>query len=108
MKVFIKTSARVVLGFLVIVLSATVLAEPVPSGFIWPEGKKMALSLSFDDARPSQIDKGMPLLDKYGVKATFYLVLYHMEQRIEGWRQAVENGHEMGNHTLSHPCTGNF
>ena len=33
--------------------------------FSWPEGKKMALSLTFDDARLSQIDTGIPLLDKY-------------------------------------------
>ncbi len=39
--------------------------------FAWPEGIKMALSLTFDDARLTQADKGIPLLDKYGVKATF-------------------------------------
>ena len=38
------------------------------SDFQWPEGKKMALSLTFDDARLTQIDKGIPLLDKYNVK----------------------------------------
>src|SRR4030043_1269646 len=42
-------------------------------GFAWPEGKQMALSLTFDDARLSQPDKGIPLLEKYGVKATFYI-----------------------------------
>ena len=31
------------------------------------EGKKMGLSLTFDDARLTQIDKCIPLLDKYGV-----------------------------------------
>lgn len=41
--------------------------------FRWPEGKKMGLSLTFDDARLSQADKGISLLDKYGVKATYYL-----------------------------------
>src|SRR5690554_7060319 len=35
------------------------------NSFEWPEGIKMGLSLSFDDARPSQIDKGIPLFDKY-------------------------------------------
>ena len=43
------------------------------SDFQWPEGKKMALSLSFDDARLTQIDNGIPLFDKYGVKVTFYV-----------------------------------
>ena len=40
----------------------------------WPEGKKTALSLTFDDARLSQVDQGLPLLDAYGVKATFYVL----------------------------------
>ena len=41
------------------------------SNTFWPEGKTAALSLTFDDARLSQVDQGLPLLDSYGVKATF-------------------------------------
>ena len=68
----------------------------------------MALSLTFDDARLSQIDKGIPILDKYNVKATFYVSPDNMEQRVEGWKKAVKNGHDIGNHSLVHPCSGNF
>jgi len=78
------------------------------SSFQWPEGKEMALSLSFDDARLSQVDKGIPILDKYNVKATFYLVPNNMEQRLDGWKKAAKNGHDMGNHSILHPCTANF
>ncbi len=78
------------------------------SGFQWPEGKKMGLSLTFDDARLSQIDKGIPLLNKYNIKATFYVSPDNMMQRIEGWKTAVKDGHEIGNHSLVHPCSGNF
>ena len=76
--------------------------------FHWPEGKKMGLSLTFDDARLTQVDKGIPLLDKYGVKATFYLSPDNMMQRLEAWKKAVTGGHDIGNHSLLHPCTGNF
>lgn len=76
--------------------------------FQWPAGKKMGLSLTFDDARLSQIDKGIPLLDKYNVKATFYVSPDNMEERIDGWKKAVKNGHDIGNHSLVHPCSGNF
>jgi len=78
------------------------------SDFKWPEGKKMGLSLTFNDARLSQIDKGIPLLDIYGVKATFYLSSDNMMQRLEAWKTAVASGHDIGNHSLLHPCTGNF
>ena len=76
--------------------------------FPWPEGRKMALSLTFDDARPSQIDTGIPLLDRYGVKATFYVSPGSMLERSDKWRTAVNNGHDIGNHSLYHPCSGNF
>ncbi len=76
--------------------------------FVWPEGKRGAVSLTFDDARLSQADIGIPLLDSYGVKATFYVSPAPLTQRLPNWRQAVANGHEIGNHSLRHPCTGNF
>ena len=76
--------------------------------FTWPEGKTAAISLTFDDARLSQVDKGIPLLDQYGVKATFYVSPDAMLERLDGWKKAVDNGHEIGNHSLNHPCTGNF
>jgi beta-glucosidase len=80
----------------------------VKNAFSWPEGRKMALSLTFDDARLSQIDKGIPLLDKYSVKATFYISPSNLIKRPEGWKKAVTSGHEIGNHSLVHPCSGNF
>jgi peptidoglycan/xylan/chitin deacetylase (PgdA/CDA1 family) len=82
-------------------------AGPVQD-FAWPEGKTMALSLTFDDARLSQPDTGIPLLDKYGVKATFYISPGSMLKRIDKWKMAVTNGHEIGNHSILHPCSGNF
>lgn len=85
--------------------------DNLPGGnttFNWPDGKKMALSLTFDDARLSQADKGIPLLDKYGVKATFYISPVSMMKRYDEWKKAVINGHDIGNHSLVHPCSGNF
>jgi peptidoglycan/xylan/chitin deacetylase (PgdA/CDA1 family) len=66
------------------------------------------VSLTFDDARLSQVDRGMGILDAHGAKATFYVSPGNMPHRLDGWRKAVANGHEIGNHTLSHPCSGNF
>jgi len=76
--------------------------------FHWPDGKKMALSLSFDDARYSQVDKGIPLLNRYHVSGTFYVSPGAMIERVKDWENAVGAGHEIGNHTLVHPCSGNF
>ncbi len=76
--------------------------------FHWPEGKRAAISLSFDDARPSQIDTGLPLFERYGAKVTFYVSPPNLQQRAEDWKRAVAGGHEIGNHSMSHPCSGNF
>ena len=78
------------------------------TAFQWPEGKQMALSLSFDDARFSQVDKGIPLLNKYGVTGTFYVSPDAMLASVEEWKKALSSGHDIGNHTLIHPCSGNF
>ena len=99
-------------GILLCIWFGMILAgTAVPSGrpeFRWPEGKRAALSLTFDDARLSQVDVGLPLLDKHGVKATFYVNPDGVGERLDGWKKAVKNGHEIGNHTMTHPCTGNY
>jgi peptidoglycan-N-acetylglucosamine deacetylase len=76
--------------------------------FPWPNGAGAAVSLTFDDARRSQIDKGVPILNKYGVKATFYVTPQYVKERLDGWKSAIAAGHEIGNHTMTHPCTGNY
>lgn len=68
----------------------------------------MALSLSFDDARASNTAAGIPLLNQYGVKATFFVLPEGVEENPGGWKKAVKSGHEIGNHSFSHPCSGNF
>lgn len=84
-------------------------ACPVPqTDFIWPSGIRGAVSLTFDDSRPSQLDAGMPVFDKHGVHATFYVLPHAVRERIEDWRRAASVGHELGSHTLTHPCSGNF
>ncbi len=83
-------------------------APAVEDEFQWPQGREMALSLTFDDARISQTDIGVPLLDRHGVKATFYVSPGNLLLRAEDWKKASLNGHDVGNHSILHPCTGNF
>lgn len=94
--------------FVLLLLSPLILTAQEREQFEWPEGKTFALSLSFDDARLSQPDGGIALLDEFGVKATFFVVPADVEKRLQGWKNAVRMGHEIGNHTLTHPCSGNY
>lgn len=86
---------------------STMLSAQSPD-FPWPEGKQAALSLSFDDARTSQVETGRALFQKLKAKATFYVVPANMQEELDNWKQLLADGHEIGNHTLYHPCTGNF
>jgi len=76
--------------------------------FLWPNGKEAAISLSFDDGRFSQVEGGTAFLDSLHIKATFYVLPGAVEARLAGWKKAVASGHEIGNHSLHHPCSGNF
>lgn len=78
------------------------------SPFVWPEGKRGAISFSFDDTRESQIDTGIPMLEEFGFKGTFYASLWNCEKRVDDWAKALADGHEIGNHTMTHPGSDNY
>lgn len=82
--------------------------QDTKKAFPWPNGKRVAVSLSFDDARVSQVDRGLDVLNPTGVKVTFYVTPEGVKKRLEGWKRAVASGHEIGSHSVTHPCTGNF
>jgi peptidoglycan/xylan/chitin deacetylase (PgdA/CDA1 family) len=79
------------------------------SQFIQPwQGKKCAVVLTYDDAINEQLDNAVPLLDSLGLKATFYITGFSpsMQTRMADWKRVGDHGHELGNHTLYHPCNG--
>ena len=90
----------------IMALAALVLpgAAAAQETFAWPEGRKAAIVLTYDDAAPSQLDNAIPALDEFGIKATFFLNARFGEKDVPRWRAAAAKGHELGNHTLFHPC----
>lgn len=76
-------------------------AFPPPT--VWPEGKKAAFYLSFDDACPSQITNVFPRLEKYRIPATFYVCpqwpLFKEHER--DWT-TTNRYVTLGNHTYTH------
>ena len=95
-------------GFLIII-----------SSFLWtffteaqntlPWGnKKAAVVITYDDAINQHLDNAIPVLDSLGLKATFYVTAFSqsMQARFNEWKQIATTGHELGNHTLYHPCVG--
>ncbi|MBT9500391.1 MAG: polysaccharide deacetylase family protein [Burkholderiaceae bacterium] len=88
-------------------LALTMIQASHADGFKWPGGARAAVSLSYDDALNSQLDNALPALNAHGLKATFYLTLASevVAKRLPEWRRAAAQGHELGNHTLYHPCS---
>jgi sialate O-acetylesterase len=72
------------------------------------KGKKCAVVLTYDDALDQHLDNALPVLDSLGLKATFYITAFSgsVQKRLQEWKQLDKKGHELGNHTLFHPCIG--
>ena len=99
------SSYRQAAGWLaLLVLAAPCMAAPSS----WPGGARAAVSLAYDDALDSQLDHALPALDRAGLKGSFYLQLSNpaVMRRLPEWRAAAARGHELGNHTLFHQCSG--
>lgn len=96
---------HLLLGASLIFTTHTTLAADKP--FTWPNGAKAAVNLAYDDALDSQLDNAIPTLNKYGIRGTFYLnvVSPTLTTRLDDWRAAAKNGHELGNHSIFHQCS---
>ena len=75
----------------------------------WPENS-VAISLSYDDSLDSQLDHALPALSHYGLKASFYVLPSSgsFQKRLALWREVAHAGHELGNHTIKHSCSGSL
>jgi len=75
--------------------------------FQW-NGKKCAVVLTYDDALNEHLDNVVPLLDSLELHATFYVPpsFPGFYTRMDEWKIVAQKGHELGNHTLFHPCIG--
>jgi peptidoglycan-N-acetylglucosamine deacetylase len=70
--------------------------------------KKCAIALTYDDGLNVHLDHVVHKLDSLGLKGTFYIPgnSTALNIRMEEWKTIARNGHELGNHTLFHPCAG--
>lgn len=61
------------------------------------------LALTFDDGPDQDTLELLEVLDRLEVQATFFLIGKQIEKRPEVAREIVRRGHQVGNHTYSHP-----
>jgi peptidoglycan/xylan/chitin deacetylase (PgdA/CDA1 family) len=76
------------------------------------------ISLTFDDGFRCQFEDALPILNEYGIPATFFLIANHEpthENHRDDWwkidwrdtdiamlKQAIQDGHEIGSHMVTH------
>jgi len=88
---------------------------------IFPNDKRAAISFTFDDGSREHFDMAVPFLNEFGFKATFFVIAgltreqksdplvdnrqcaWWAEVSWQEWRDAANQGHEIGNHSLTHP-----
>jgi sialate O-acetylesterase len=97
---------KTALGFLLLPL--VFISFGLNAQFKWPDGKKAAVVFTYDDALDCHLDVAVPQLDEFGFKGTFYCSgnSRSLYKRVDEWRDIAKNGHELGNHTMFHPCDG--
>jgi len=80
------------------------LAGNAQSQINWPAGKQAAIALTYDDALRSQLDMAIPQLAQAKLKGTFFIDGDITPAEMLRWRAVARAGHELGNHSLFHPC----
>lgn len=72
----------------------------------FPNGAKAAIALTYDDGLDSHVSNAGPALNKYQLKGTFYLTSSSpsVYEEMDKWKNLATSGHELGNHTVYHPC----
>ena len=90
--------------FISIISSSNIIAQ---TSATW-KGKSCAVVLTYDDGLNIDLTNVIPALDSVGLKGTFYISDYFdgLKDQIYRWRKAAAEGHELGNHTVWHPCEG--
>lgn len=67
------------------------------------EGKGALITID-DGPDPEDTPAILDLLDEHGVKAVFFVIGEHVQAHPELAREIVRRGHELGNHTMTHPA----
>ena len=67
------------------------------------DARRQAMALTFDDGPSESTPKLLRILDRYGARATFFQCGVHARRLPEIARDVSQAGHEIGNHTYTHP-----
>lgn len=104
-----KLSNIICVFILISVLTVSVNAEKNDQVIYNSKNDEMKIALTFDDGpHPTQTLKILDILDKYNIKATFFAIGVNIDNYEESIKKVAARGHEIGNHTNTHPKISNL
>jgi len=103
--------ARTIFELCLVVAIALLVVSRPQDGTRWREHvvnyvptEDKVVALTFDDGpNPTFTPRLLDILDKYDVKATFFMIGKYMDKYPEIASDVVRRGHVIGNHTYTHP-----
>ncbi len=96
-----------VIGFLTSVLLWFFFRPPFGKNIVRLSTEQRIVALTYDDGpNPPYTDRLLDVLAKHDVKATFFLIGKRIERHPETVDRMIAEGHQIGNHTYSHPVLG--
>jgi peptidoglycan/xylan/chitin deacetylase (PgdA/CDA1 family) len=104
-----KRIAGIVFSFVFLVRALTLSPSAEIKVYRSVATDKKQIALTFDDGpHPTLTPRILEILAKYNVTATFFMVGQNVFNYPEAARAVIEAGHEVGNHTFTHPHIANL
>ena len=96
-----------VIGFLTSILLWLFFRPPFGKNIVRLNTDKRIVALTYDDGpNPPYTEQLLDVLAKHNVKATFFMIGNRIEKHPETVNRVIAEGHEIGNHSYSHPLVG--
>ena len=94
-------------GFAFAILLCVFFRPPFGKNMVRLNTDQKVVALTYDDGpNPPYTERLLDVLAKHNVKATFFVIGNRIERHPETVRRIIAEGHQIGNHTYSHPLLG--
>ena len=101
---FLAIVALVAASVFAVLFISGITAEKKNGIYYRATGSRSKIALTFDDGpHPVYTEQILAILEKEGIKATFFAIGCNVKQYPQIFKRVVRAGHEIGNHTYTHP-----
>ena len=102
-----SSSITIIVGLATAMLLWVFFRPPFGKNVVRLNTDQRIIALTYDDGpNPPYTDRLLDVLAKHDVKATFFLIGNRIEKHPETVNRIIAEGHQIGNHSYSHPLLG--